>query len=122
MTMEPDSYDKKTKDTYWLSGVSKAAGGHMNMYYKGNTIIIKGKVRKAASKNKVFDAAEKKGIYILKVAKSCKVTYVEAKNNQTMTYKKWAKNNGYKKGDKVNCIEATFKVEGNKIMRIYFSV
>lgn len=109
------------KNAYWLSGVSKAAGGQMNMYYKGNTIVLKGKIKKSASWEKVYDAAEKKCSYSLKIADNCKVTLVEAENNQTMAYKKWAKGNGYKKGDKVNCIEATFKVEGKKIVRIYFS-
>ena len=109
------------KNTYWLSGVSKAADGSMRMYYKGNTIVLKGKVRKSVSRNKIYDVPEKKCSYSLKVASNCKVTYVEAENNQTMTYKKWAKNNGYKNGDEVTCIEATLKVEGKKIVRIYFS-
>ena len=109
------------KNMYWLSGVSKAADGSMRMYYKGNTIVLKGKVRKSVSRNKIYDVPEKKCSYLLKVASNCKVTYVEAENNQTMTYKKWAKNNGYKNGDEVTCIEATLKVEGKKIVRIYFS-
>ena len=109
------------KNTYWLSGVSKAADGSMRMYYKGNTIVLKGKVRKSVSRNKIYDVPEKKCSYSLKVASNCKVIYVEAENNQTMTYKKWAKNNGYKNGDEVTCIEATLKVEGKKIVRIYFS-
>lgn len=109
------------KNTYWLSGVSKAAGGHMNMYYKGNTIVLKGKFRKSASRNKIYDVAEKKYSYSLKVADNCKVTFVEAENNETITYKKWAKNSGYKNGDKISCIEATLKVEGKKIVKIFFS-
>lgn len=108
------------KDTYWLMGISKAAGGYMKMYYKGNKIALKGKVRKADSQDKLYDAKDKKASYNLKVADNCKVTLVEAENNQTMTYKKWAKNNGYKKGDPVSCIEADIKVEGKKITRIYF--
>lgn len=109
------------KNTYWLSGVSKAAGGKMKMYYKGNTIVLKGKVRKSVSRSKIYDVSEKKCSCSLKVAKNCKVILVEADNNQTMTYKKWAKNLGYKNGDEVTCIEATLKVEGKKIVRIYFS-
>lgn len=111
----------EAKDTYWLMGISKAAGGYMKMYYKGNKIELKGKVRKSNSKNKLYDAADKKCSYTLKVADNCKVTLVEAENNQTMSYKKWAKNNGYKKGDAVSCIEANFKVEGKKITKILFS-
>lgn len=111
----------EAKDTYWLMGVSKAAGGYMKMYYKGNKIELKGKVKKSNSKNKLYDAPDKKCSYTLKVADNCKVTLVEAENNQTMSYKKWAKNIGYKKGDAVSCIEADFKVEGKKITRIWFS-
>lgn len=111
----------EAKSQYWLMGVSKAAGGNMKMYYKGNTIWLKGKLRKSTSRIKLFDVAEKKCTYKLKVAGNCKVTLVEAENNQTMSYKKWVKNNGLKKGDEVSCIEADFKVVGKKITRIYFS-
>ncbi len=108
------------KDTYWLVGVSKAAGGYMKMYYKGNKIALKGKVKKAASQDKIDDVKDKKVSYNLKVADNCKVTFVEAENTYTMTYKKWAKDNRYKKGDPVSCIAADIKVEGKKITRIYF--
>lgn len=109
------------KSTYWLSGVSELADGHMKMYYKGSTITLKGKIKKSASRKNVYDATEKKYSCSLKVANNCKVTLVEADNNQTMTYKKWAKGNNYKKGAKVSFIEATFKIDGGKITRIYFS-
>ncbi len=111
----------ETKNSYWLAGLSRAAGGRMRMYYKGNTIVLKGKVRRSTSRNKLYNVPEKKSSYTLKVAGSCKVTLVEAENNQTMTYKKWAKNNKYKKGAEVSCIEASFKVEGGKIKKIFFS-
>ena len=109
------------KNSYWLSGVSKVAGGNMKMYYKGNTISITGKVKKAASQEKVYDAAEKKCSYSLKVAPKCKVVLVEAGNVQIITYKKWAKENGYQPGDAVRCIEGTLNVKGKKIVRIQFS-
>lgn len=109
------------KDTYWMMGVSKAAGGDMKMYYKGDKIVLKGKMKKSTSKNKLYDAKDKKCSCTLKVADNCKVTFVEAENVQTITYKKWVKDIGYKKGDAVSCIEADFKVVGKKITRILFS-
>ena len=111
----------EAKSTYWLVGVSRPAGGNLRMYYKGNTIILKGKAKKSASRDTVYDAAEKKCSCTLKAAGNCKVTFVEADNNRTVTYKKWAKDMGYKKGAEVSFIEATFKVSGGKITRIYFS-
>lgn len=109
------------KNTYWLSGISKDAGGNMKMYYKGNAISIKGKARKAATQKKVYDAAEKQYSLSLKVAPNCKVIFVEAENVQTIPYKNWAKNNGYQTGDTVPYIEATLKVVGKKIVKISFS-
>lgn len=79
------------KDSYWLYGISKAAGGKMTMYYKGNIISIKGKIRKAASRKKVGDAVERACSYSLKVADNCKVDSLETTSVQTVTYKKWKK-------------------------------
>lgn len=109
------------KNSYWLYGVSKAAGGNMKMYYEGNSISIKGKVRKAASEKKVYDAAEKNRSYSLKVAANCKVVLVEADNVQTTAYKKWAKENGYQKGDMILFLGGTLEVTGKKIVKIIFS-
>lgn len=109
------------KTVYWLSGVSKAADGHTRMYYKGNTIVLKGKARKSASRDKVYDAAEKKCSYSLRVAGNCKVIFIEAENKETVPYKTWAKGNGYKNGDEFLYICVTLKVEDKKITKIYFS-
>lgn len=111
----------EAKSSFWLSGVSRVAGGNMRMYYKGNTIVLKGKIRRSAARNKLANAPEKKCSYTLKVAGSCKVTLIEAQNNQTTTYKKWAKDKKWKKGTEVSCIAASFQVEGGKIKRIFFS-
>lgn len=61
------------KNAYWLSGVSKAAGGQMNMYYKGNTIVLKGKIKKSASWEKVYDAAEKNYAIAVQMVKGISV-------------------------------------------------
>lgn len=113
----------EAKNSYWLSGVSKAAGGAMKMYYKGNTntISVKGKVRKSTSPKKVYEAAEKEYSCSLKVAANCKVVLVEAENVQTTSYQKWVKDNGYQAGDKIRFIAVTLKVQGKKIVKISFS-
>lgn len=112
------------KNTYWLTGVSKAAGGTVRMYYSGNTIKLQGKIKKAASENKVYDAVEKKSSYKLKIKDNCKITFIESENTQTITYGQWRKNNGYKDNNEISLlafISVTLKVEGKKIKRIYFS-
>lgn len=116
------------KSTYWLTGISKQAGGNMRMYYKVNTITLQGKIRRSDSIDTVSDAAEKKSSYKLKVAKNCKVHLIEAENDQVITYGQWAKNDGYKdtadkkgKGKEATFISATFKVKGKKIVEISFS-
>lgn len=111
----------KENSSYWLQGGSKAAGGNMRMYYKGNKIELKGKTSKAASRSKLNDASEKKKSYNLQVADDCKVFLVEFENTQTQTYKEWVKANKYKNGDEVSCIQAVFEIKDGKIRRIFFS-
>lgn len=109
------------KSSYWLYGVSVKAGGRADMYYNGNKITLKGGIRKSASQNKLYDTEEKKGKYTLKVASKCKVVMDEAENIQTVQFKQWADDAGYKKGDKVFFISADLKVEGKKVTKIIFS-
>ncbi len=109
------------KSSYWLYGVSVKAGGRADMYYNGNKITLKGKIRKSASQKKLYDTEEKKGKYTLKVASNCKVVLEEAENIQTIQFKQWAADAGYKKGDKVTFISAAVKVEGKKVTKIIFS-
>ena len=45
----------------------------------------------------------------------------EAENIQTVQFKQWADDAGYKKGDKVFFISAALKVEGKKVTKIIFS-
>lgn len=111
----------KQKGSYWLQGVSKSAGGNMHMYYNGNKIKLKGKTSTATSRNKLSDAPEKEKSYNLQVANDCKIFLVEFENTQTQTYKKWVKQNKYKKGDEVSCIQAVFEIKDGKIRRIFFS-
>ncbi|MCI9080302.1 MAG: hypothetical protein HFH68_15580 [Lachnospiraceae bacterium] len=109
------------KSSYWIYGISVKAGGSMDMYYNENKIVLKGKARKALSEKDVYYAEEKKGKYTLKAASNCKVVMEEAGNTQTVKFKKWAGDAGYKKGDKVTFISALLKVEGKKVTKIIFS-
>ena len=45
----------------------------MNMYYKGNTIVLKGKIKKSASWEKVYDAAEKNYAIAVQMVKGISV-------------------------------------------------
>ena len=45
----------------------------MNMYYKGNTIVLKGKIKKSASQEKVYDAAEKNYAIAVQMVKGISV-------------------------------------------------
>lgn len=111
-----------SKSSYWLTGISKAADGNLQMYYKSDTVIqLKGKARKAGARNKVYDAKEKKYSAALKVADSCKVILQEAENEQVMPYDEWTESREYKKGSEITFISATVKVRNHKIVRIYFS-
>lgn len=111
-----------TKNTYWMSGVSRAAEGSTELKLKNkNTIIFSGNIRKYSGRNAADDAEEIEGSYSLKVAGRCKVVLVEADNNQTWSYSKWLREFGYKKGDEISYISTEIKVKNNKIIRIYFS-
>lgn len=106
---------------YWLTGVSKPAGGKLRMYYKEDAISIKGSSRRASSEANVYDAKEKKRSCSLKVSGKCKVILVEAENVQTLSYQDWAKNQDYQNGSEISFISATLKIKNNKIVKIYFS-
>lgn len=45
----------------------------MNMYYKGNTIVLKGKIKKSALWEKVYDAAEKNYAIAVQMVKGISV-------------------------------------------------
>lgn len=105
------------KNTYWLAGISKGAGGNMRMFCTENTITVKGKIKKSASPKKLDDVAEKKLSYKLKVAKNCTVHFFEAENEEIITYKQWAK----KESKEVGFISSVLKVKNNKVVRIGFS-
>lgn len=110
-----------TKSSYWLTGISKAAGGQMKMYYKEDTLVLKGKFKRSSSRDKLQDAEEKKRSYSLKIADNCKVTFTEADNVQTISCKEWIESRGYKKGDEVSFISVELKIKNKKITRINFS-
>lgn len=110
------------KNTYWLSGISKMADGSMRMYYKNkNTIVIKGKQKKASTQSRLEDAAEKKGTYSLKAAANCKVIQIEAEKNEVFDYAEWVENMEFQNGDEIPFICASCKVKNKKIVKIYFS-
>lgn len=111
-----------SKKTYWLSGVSKAAGGTLQMYYKNKTsIILKGGVKKYFSSDNLPDAKEKKVSYTRKIDDSCKVLLIEADQVETMTYAEWAAGLDYKNGDEISFIGTEIKVKNKKIVQISFS-
>lgn len=111
----------EAKGKYWLSGVSKPAGGTMRMYYKGNAVLIRGKVAIADIATRKSKALLQKSSYKYQVAKKCKVYLYEADNVTSYSYKKWAKMRGYKRNDEISFIWVSLKVEGKKITRIEFS-
>lgn len=109
------------KGNYCFYGVSKAGGGNMEMYFNGSKITLDGKVRKASSEKKVYHAKEKDGPYKLKISRSCKIVNDEAGNVQTIPFKDWVKDNGYKSGDEIKFISAVIRVFNKKIESITFS-
>ncbi len=109
------------KESYYFYGVSEAGDGSMEMYFNENKITLDGSFRKSPSKKKVYDADEKKRTVNLKIAKNCKIINDEAGNLQTIQFKKWVKDNGYKSGDEITFISAFIKVVNKKIASITFS-
>lgn len=114
------SVKAEAKDRFWLSGISKPAGGSMTMYYKGNALLLKGEISVADSRKKAKYILDKPSCQY-RIAKKCKVFLYEAENVTSYPYKKWVKIHGYKKNDKITFISADLKVEGKKITRIEFS-
>lgn len=111
----------KSKTTCWITGISKMADGQMQMYYKGDSIQIKGKARKSASEETVYDAPLKKYSRAFKIADNCSVILQEAENDQTVPYEEWLKNQALENGDEISFISAKIRVKNNKIIKIYFS-
>lgn len=60
----------------------------------------------------------------LKIADTCKITFVGENETVTGSYKDWITNGGggdYKEGDEMSFITVTIKVKNNKIVKIIFS-
>ena len=115
------STNAEAKSKYWLEGVSKPAGGTMTMYYKGNTVLLKGKINIADIKTRKATAILEKSSHTFQIAKKCKVFFYEADKVTSSPYKKWIKTCGYKKNDKISFVSVSLRVEGKKITRIEFS-
>lgn len=104
----------EAEDGYWLySGSSK-------MYYKGNSIQVKGEVYKCDVWEDLLEGkeiVEKNCNYKFKVAKKCKVRVNDNDGDRKISYKKWGKR--YKKGDKISCQGFGVRIEGNKVKEIF---
>lgn len=112
----------KGKNNYWLTGISKDAGGQLQMLYQKDSILLKGKAKKSVSKNHLNDVKSKKIQKTLKVADTCKISFVEAEETSPSDYKDWVKVScSYKEGDCMSFIAVEIKVKNNKIVKIIFS-
>jgi len=119
----------KGKSTYWLMGTwksSKETGGPLRMYYqKKDSVLLKGKAKKSASRNQMDDTKPKKIEVALKIADTCKIAFVEEDGSITSGYyKDWIRNGGggdYKEGDSMCFTTVSIKVKNKKIVKIIFS-
>lgn len=118
----------KGKNTYWLMGTSKSSketGGQLRMYYqKKDSILLKGKAKKSASRNQIDAAKPKKIKAKLKIADTCKITFADEDENVTGYYKDWITNGGggdYKEGDEMCFTTVNIKVRNKKVVKIIFS-
>lgn len=112
----------KEKNSYWLTGVSKDAGGQLRMYYQKDAVLLKGKARKSASEKNLYDAELKKIRQKLKIADTCKICFIEADNNTTTSYQDWLKTScEYQEGDDMSFISVSIKVKNKKIVKFIFS-
>ena len=70
-------------------------GGQLRMYYQEkDSVLLKGKVKKSASRNQI-DAAKPKKIKVkLKIADTCKITFADEDEKVTGYYKDWITNGG----------------------------
>lgn len=114
--------DAKPKNSYWLTGISKPADGHLEMYFQKDAILLKGKAKKSASEKNLYKAKPKKIQETLKIADNCKISFIEADETATSSYKDWLKVScEYKEGDSMSFISVTLKVKDKKITKIIFS-
>ena len=109
----------EAKSTYWISGLSKNAGGHSEMYFKGKKIVITGKLKVGKNVETLWYQKEKKATYTLSVADNCKVSHIEADNVDIIKFSVWKKN--LKNCKRIPYIQADLKVVNNKLVRISFS-
>ncbi len=108
--------------SYWITGISKGAGGQLQMYYQDGSILLKGKAKKSATQSTLQNTKPKKIQKAFKVADNCKIVFVEAEETATSAYKDWLKVScEYKEGDEMSFISVDIKVKDKKIVKIIFS-
>ena len=112
----------KEKNSYWITGVSKDAGGQLRMYYQKDAVLLKGKAGKSVSEKNLYDAKLKKISKTLKIADTCKISFIEAENNITVSYQDWLKTScEYQEGDEMSFISISIKVKNKKIVKFIYS-
>lgn len=118
----------KGKDSYWLMGTWKATeemGGKLRMYYEKDSIRLKGKARKAGTREKLDYAKLKKVDAAFEIAGGCKIAFVEEDGSVTKgRFKDWITNGGggdYKEGDSMWFCTVLVKVRNNKIGKVIFT-
>lgn len=125
LRLTPELYTQaqaKEKNVYWLTGVSKPADGQLEMYFQKDSLLLKGKAKKSASEKNLYNAKSKKINETLKIADNCKISFVEAEETATSSYKDWLKVScEYKEGDPMSFICVVLKVKNHKIVKIIFS-
>ena len=116
----------KEKSSFWLSGTSfDVEGGRLGIYYeKEDAILLKGRVKKSVSKNRLNQADERKIKSVISISDTCRIVFEEEDGSMTAgLYKEWIKDGGggdYQEGDRMGFCTVLIKVKNNKAVKIIF--
>lgn len=97
----------------------------MDVLSKKDSILLKGRAKKSASRNQIDAAKPKKIKAKLKIADTCKITFADEDENVTGYYKDWITNGGggdYKEDDEMCFTTVNIKVRNKKIVKIIFLI